>query len=107
MATTFPQEIQTFLQKQDMTATDGDLVKQYQQAMEDGNIARASEYLAQIENYQNKIITADEMNTIVDTCVAVEQFFANRYNPAYIVSATQPIGQEDGDFWFKVTAVTT
>ena len=103
MATLFPNAIQTFPQMIDLLASDGTLVQQYQTAMQTGNLTLARQILAQIPNNQNKIITADYLNTINDTVVAVEKYFQARYSPAYVVSNTQPSAQENGDFWFQVT----
>lgn len=103
MATTFPNAIQNFPQMIDLIASDGTLVQQYQTAMQVGNLALAQQILAQIPNNQSKIITADYLNTINDTLVAVEKYFQVRYSPAYVVSNTQPSAQENGDFWFQVT----
>ena len=103
MSTLFPSEIQTFPQMIDLTASDGPLAQQYQIAMQAGNLALAKQILAQIPNNQSKIITADYLNTINDTVVAIEQYFKGRYSPAYIVSESQPAYQEATDFWFEVT----
>ena len=103
MATTFPNAIQTFPQMIDLAASDGALAQQYQTAMQAGNLTLAKQILAQIPNNQNKIITADYLNTINDTVVAMEKYFQARYSPAYIVSDTQPQSQEKSDFWFEVT----
>ena len=103
MATSYPNSVQTFPQMIDLTASDGALAQQYQAAMQVGNLALAKQILAQIPNNQNKIITADYLNTINDTVVAVEQYFSGRYSPAYIVSESQPSYQEATDFWFEVT----
>ena len=103
MATTFPNAIQNFPQMVDLIASDGALVQQYQTAMQAGNLALAKQILDQIPNNQSKIITADYLNTINDTLVAVEKYFQVRYSPAYVVSSTQPSAQESGDFWFQVT----
>ena len=103
MATSFPTSIQTFPKMADLTASDGELVKQYQAAMQTGNLTLAKQILAQIPNNQNKIITADYLNTINDTLVALETYFTNKYSPAYVVSTTQPVNQEATDFWFEVT----
>ena len=103
MATSFPNAIQNFPQMIDLTASDGSLAQQYQLAMQAGNLALAKQILAQIPNNQSKIITADYLNTINDTLVAVEKYFQARYSPAYIVSNAQPSAQENGDFWFQVT----
>ena len=103
MPSLFPQQVQTFNQMQDISASDGALIAQYQTAMQAGNLTLAKQILAQIPNNQNKIITADYLNTINDTVVAVEKYFQVRYSPAYVVSNTQPSAQENGDFWFQVT----
>ena len=104
MATSFPNSVQTFPQMIDLTASDGTLAQQYQAAMQAGNLTLAKQILEQIPDNQNKIITADYLNTINDTVVAVEQYFQARYSPAYIVSDTQPAYQEATDFWFEVTS---
>lgn len=103
MATSFPNQIQNFPEMQDITAQDATLVQQYQNAMQAGNLALAQQILSQITNNQNKIVTADYLNTINDTVTAVQKYFAARYSPAYVVSETQPIDQEKSDFWFQVT----
>ena len=103
MPSLFPQQVQTFNQMQDISASDGALIAQYQAAIQAGNLALAKQILAQIPNNQNKIITADYLNTINDTVVAVEQYFRGRYSPAYIVSESQPAYQEATDFWFEIT----
>ena len=102
MATSYPNSVQTFPQMIDLTASDGPLAQQYQIAMQAGNLTLAKQILAQIPNNQSKIITADYLNTINDTVVAVEQYFQARYSPAYIVSDTQPQSQEKNDFWFEI-----
>ena len=103
MATSYPNSVQTFPQMIDLTASDSALAQQYQTAMQAGNLALAKQILAQIPNNQSKIITADYLNTINDTVVAVEQYFRGRYSPAYIVSESQPAYQEATDFWFEIT----
>lgn len=103
MPSLFPSQTQTFPNMIEITASDGALVQQYQTAMQSGNITLAQQILAQIPNNQSKIITADYLNTINDTIIAVQKYFNNRYSPGYIVSTTQPTNQQDGDFWFQVT----
>lgn len=103
MPSLFPQQVQTFNQMQDISASDGALIAQYQAAMQAGNLALARQILAQIPNNQSKIITADYLNTINDTVVAVEEYFRGRYSPAYIVSEDQPAFQNKTDFWFEIT----
>lgn len=103
MATTFPNEIQTFTTAVDVSPSDGILLAQYQQAKENGNFSLAAQIFAQIPQADQKIISANKINTIIDTCYALEKYYLEKFSPAYIVSATQPSGQETGDFWFEVT----
>lgn len=105
MATNFPN--QTFPTMQDITAGDATLVASYQDYMQAGNINAAQAVLANITNHNSKIITADLINSILDTCVAIQDYYNKRYSPAYVVSETQPANQQPTDFWFEVTGVTT
>lgn len=100
--TSFPNSIQNFPTMQDISAADATLVQQYQEAMEAGNIATATVILGQISNADKKIIRADMLNTITDTSVALQQFYAEKFSNGYVVSATQPAGQAKDDFWFKL-----
>ena len=102
MSTVFPNEIQSFPTMQDMTSTDAALVQQYQEAMEIGNIGGAATILGQITNADKKIIRADLLNTITDTSVALQKFYAEKFSNGYVVSTTMPAGQANGDFWFKL-----
>lgn len=102
MSTTFPTSIQTFPTMQDISVADASLVQQYQEAMEAGNIATATAILGQISNADKKIIRADLLNTITDTSVALQQFYADKFSNGYVVSSTQPAGQSAGDFWFRL-----
>ena len=103
MATNFPNQVDTFPTMLDITADDAELVKQYQAAMESGDYDAAQVVLGQIPNSQQKIISAGLMNDVLDGLTATEQYFGDRYSPAYIVSETQPTFQQATDFWFHVT----
>ena len=105
MATNFPNQVDTFPTMLDITADDAELVKQYQAAMESGDYDAAQVVLGQIPNSQQKIISAGLMNDVLDGLTATEQYFGDRYSPAYIVSETQPTFQQTTDFWFHVTGV--
>lgn len=102
MATTFPDAIQTFPTMQDITRSDAPYVMQYQTAMQNGDIETATQILQNIQDYGKKIVTADLLNTVNDTVVALQKLYAERYNPSYIVSETQPSGQKAGDYWFQI-----
>jgi len=105
MATNFPNSVDTFPTMLDITADDAELVKQYQEAMEAGSYDVAQQILSEIPSGQRKIISAGLMNDVLDGLTATEQYFADRYSPAYVVSETQPQYQEATDFWFHVTGV--
>lgn len=102
MASTYPNSIQSFPTMEDLTASDLAFVKQFQVAMQSGNIQQAQAILTLIPNYQNKIISTSLMNTAWDTLVALQKQFTTKYSPAYIISETQPADQEIGDYWFEV-----
>ena len=102
MATVFPDSIQTFPTMLDLTINDVSAVKNYQQAILEGNFTLAAQYLSLIINPNQKLITAEYLNTIKDTIVALENFYEARWSPAYVVSSTQPVSQEIGDFWIEV-----
>ncbi len=102
MATTFPDAIQTFPTMANLTSSDVDLVKNYQQAVLSNNFALAAQILASITDGNRKVITADYINTINDTIIALQTYYEERWSPAYVVSSSQPVSQEDGDFWLQV-----
>lgn len=102
MATTYPDSYQEFPTMQNISATDAPIVEQYQQAVQNGEYARAQQLLQSISNFDKKMITASLLNTVFDTNVALQKFYTARYNPAYVVSNAQPLGQEVGDFWIKI-----
>lgn len=79
--TTFPDEIQNFITSLDILASDAEALNNYQQAMRDGNYQLAQTYLLQIPNWNNKIIDANKINTLIDTCVALERFYKNDIMP--------------------------
>lgn len=99
----FPEEIDVFPVMSDITASDGDLIKQYQAAMEINNLALAKQILQTIPNSQNKIITAELLNKMINSIVSVQDYTLKSYSPAYVVSETMPTNQEATDFWFQVT----
>lgn len=105
MATKFPGQVDTFPTMLDITAEDAELIKQYQEAMEAGSYDVAQQVLSQIPNGQRKIISAGLMNDVLDGLTATEQYFGDRYSPAYVVSETEPTYKQATDFWFHVTGV--
>lgn len=102
MATTYPNEYQQFPTMLNIAAVDAPFIQQYQDFIKAGNYIEAQKILESIPNYDRKIVTADLLNSLFDTNVAVQKFYTERYSPAYIVSENEPLGQEQGDFWFDV-----
>lgn len=100
--TVFPNEIQTFPTMLNMEAADGAAMQEFQAAMEEGDLAKAETALQSITNANQKLLSATLLNNIIDTCTALQQYYLEKYSPAYIVSANEPAGQALGDFWFKV-----
>lgn len=102
MSTTFPDSIQNFPTMEDITLNDVTNVKNYQTAILNGNFTLASQYLGQITNSNKKLLTAEFLNTIKDTIVALQNYYLEKWSPAYVVSSSQPSNQETGDFWIQV-----
>ena len=73
--TTYPNTVDTFTQFLDILASDGDLVKQYQIAMQNGDMATANTVLQQIPAYRQKLLTAQDLNKFIDAIVATERFY--------------------------------
>ena len=99
----FPEEIVTFPTMQDIDASDGDLIKQFQEAMENEDSASAIAILAQIPDYDKKILTANYFNSMTQTIYALEEYYLVYYSPNVIVSTNQPPEQAPTDFWFEIT----
>lgn len=104
LQTSFPDEIQTFPEMEDITADDIALVNQYQQYMLVGNFASANGVLQQITDADKKILKAETINLMGDTTLALERSFQARYGPFYVVSESQPENQATGDLWFQVVS---
>lgn len=101
----FPDTIVEFPEMLNINEQDGDgeKIDQFHQAIRNGNMAEANAILHTIVNYNQKIVTADYLNSIGTTCNALETYYLQRYSPAYIISSTQPISQNKTDFWFQIT----
>lgn len=79
--TTFPEQVQTFVTMLNMAVSDGAAVTGYQQAMQQGNYNLAQQYFNQITNGNQKFIDATKMNTLMDTCVALQRFYSTDIEP--------------------------
>lgn len=87
--TTFPYTIQTFVTMLNMTASDGSLVKQFQTAMKNSNTALAQSIYAQITNADAKFIDATKLNTLMQTCVALQRFYKTDIEPYITTKQTE------------------
>lgn len=80
--TVFPDGgIDTFLTYLNITASDGRLVQQYMDAMNQGNQALAEQILAQIPAANQKIIKATDLNKMTQAIQAVERFYKTDIEP--------------------------
>lgn len=79
--TSFPETVQTFVTMLNMATSDGAAVVGYQQAMQNGDYALAQQYFAQISNANQKFIDSSKMNTLMDTCVALQRFYSTDIAP--------------------------
>lgn len=103
----FPEEIVVFPTMKNITANDGDLINQYQQAIKNQDASTASAILASIPEYSKKIITATYLNSIGTTVKALEEYYINKFSPSVVVSASQPGPQAKYDMWFEITGTET
>lgn len=79
--TSFPDEIQTFVTMLNMVASDANAVNGYQQAMRDGNYQLAQQYFSNITNGSSKIMDANKINTLMQTCIAIQRFYESDIEP--------------------------
>ena len=79
--TSFPDEIQTFVTLLNMTIADASLINGYQQAMRDSNYSLAQQYFNQITNGSQKILDANKINTLMETCIAIQRFYLSDIEP--------------------------
>jgi hypothetical protein len=79
--TSFPDDIQSFVTMLDMAVNDAPAINGYQRAMREGDYNTAQAYLTQITNGNQKIIDATKLNTLLDTCVALQRFYATDIEP--------------------------
>lgn len=68
-----------------MTVADAEAVVGYQQAMQAGDNTLAQQYYNQITSANQKFVDATKMNTLMDTCVALQKFYTSDIEP-YIES---------------------
>ena len=70
-ATSFPDTFQSLKRYQDVTQADLSAYNEYKNYINNNNLNGAKAALQKIENYDNKTLTAAEINTLVDTVQAL------------------------------------
>ena len=79
--TTFPNEIQNFIEVLNILASDAPYIKGFQEAMRNGDYSTAQQYFSQIPDGNRKFLDAEKINTLLDTCIALERFYATDIEP--------------------------
>ena len=79
--TNFPNDLDTFLNYINITATDAPLIVQYVEAMRNGDYTEAQNILQQIPNATRKIIQATDLNKLSEAILALERFFKTDIQP--------------------------
>ena len=75
MSSTFPEQRDSIPLFLDITNNDGVLIKQFEQYMTTNDFANANNILNQIENVNQKIISATRLNQLRDCIIALETFY--------------------------------
>lgn len=77
--TIFPEGIDNFNVFMDVVQSDYELLKLYQSALEDGDMAKAQNILEQIPNGSRKIISALRLNQLREAILALENFYGRDF----------------------------
>lgn len=77
----FPDSVQNFVTMLNMVAEDGESVQGYQEAMQNGDMVLAQQYYSQITNANQKFIDANKMNSLMQTCIALQRFYDTDIEP--------------------------
>lgn len=100
--TDFPQSEDQFTTWLDITASDGPLILQYQNALQAGNISLANQILSQIPSGTQKLIKAVDLNKYSQVILALERFYDSDIKP-YIESKQQSWTATVNQFSYKGT----
>lgn len=73
--TNFPDAVDNFVTFLDILASDGQLIAQYQSAMQSGNTALAKQILSSIPNASQKTVKAEDLNKLSQAILAIERFY--------------------------------
>ena len=75
MGSTFPNQIDEIPKFLDVTQKDGALLKEFEKYMQANDLTRANQVLKNIDNADQKIISAERMNKLRDCIIALENFY--------------------------------
>ena len=89
MASSFPNSKDTFTPFMDVTSSDATLLKNYQEAKQNGNETLANQYLTQITDYDKKVLTAEKFNKQNDALNNMEQFYGTDIQPHIITKQAE------------------
>lgn len=98
----FPGQKDQFTTWLDITASDGPLILQYQNALQAGNISLANQILSQIPSGTQKLIKAVDLNKYSQVILALERFYDSDIKP-YIESKQQSWTATVNQFSYKGT----
>lgn len=73
--TNFPDRLDNFPSFLNINASDGNYIKRYQLAIQEGDYNKAQEAYKEIPNVERKLISAKHLNKLSDACLAVEKFY--------------------------------
>lgn len=79
--TNYPNNFDNFISFLNITASDGLLIKQYFQAIQNNDPALANQIFAQIPSGSQKILTANGLNKFSQCLVALERFLSDDIEP--------------------------
>lgn len=79
--TTFPDSIQSFVTMLNMTVEDAEYVKGYQEAVLNNDTASQIYFYSKIVDAPQKFIDSGKINTLMQTCMALERFYGTEIEP--------------------------
>ena len=87
--TQFPQKVDNFSAFLNMSQNDYQLVKQYQEAIQVGDMTLAQQIFNQIPQGSQKIITALRLNQLREAILAMEEFYGTDVKPYITTKQTE------------------
>lgn len=104
IGTVYPDNIDSFENKVDLSIETQPLAVQYKNLLASGNFSGAQSILENNPELAKAVITANDINALQDAIIAVQRFF-KREKQQVIFSVEEPTGeniQSVGDIWVKI-----